>query len=70
MEMDDHIKGCEDHSSHHGSRMAIQDKPESGADDEAINIDLNDNMQVKVEDHEQLEDMEQRPSAADVMKED
>jgi hypothetical protein len=23
MEMDDHIKGCEDHSSHHGSRMAI-----------------------------------------------
>lgn len=68
MEMDDHIKGMESCSSHASERKAIEDKNE--ADDEAINIDPEDNMVVKITDHEQqLEDVSdsERPKAIDVV---
>ena len=50
MEMDDHIKGMESCSSHASERRAIEDQKE--ADDEAINIDADDNMVVKITDQE------------------
>jgi len=67
MEMDDHIKGMESCSSHASERRALEDQKE--ADDEAINIDADDNMVVKITDQEQLEEASdaERPKAIDVI---
>ena len=66
--MDDHIKGMESQSSHASEQRAIEGKKD--ADDEAIDIDPEDNMVVKITDHEQqLEDVSdsERPKAIDVV---
>lgn len=52
MEMDDHIKGMTEGSSQN-SQQAIEDKQSEikEADDEAVNIDADDNLEVKILDY-------------------